>query len=288
MSTTPEDPLEAPNATDEQIGGVDTTTGDGWGDYPLDAVFVRTEQRTVGEVVSRIQKNRYILDPDFQREFVWPNPKQSKLIESCVMRIPLPVFYVAEAPDGRIIVVDGLQRLTTFARFLGNELRLTGLVSGERTGSHELEGRTYEKLPLRRAAAATGKAAELSASWTARLTGARLPGLEQVRYGYTAQVKSCGRHLADHMLTYNLVGLRTLATAAIAPIVLKKADAGVGGCDLSGGGSVPWRLTPPVPKPASAAAWPFCGGSGRWRRGGTRRGRRWGLAGAGGPASGCV
>lgn len=132
----------------EEIEGVDTTTGDGWGDYPLDAVFVRTEQRTVGEVVSRIAKNRYILDPDFQREFVWPNPKQSKLIESCVMRIPLPVFYVAEAPDGRIIVVDGLQRLTTFARFLGNDLKLTGLVSGERTGSHELEGRTFEGLPL--------------------------------------------------------------------------------------------------------------------------------------------
>jgi hypothetical protein len=148
MSTTPEDPLEAPDTTTEQIGGIDTATGDGWGDYPLDAVFVRTEQRTVGEVVSRIQRNRYILDPDFQRDFVWPNPKQSKLIESCVMRIPLPVFYVAEAPDGRIIVVDGLQRLTTFARFLGNELRLTGLVSGERTGSHELEGKTYEKLPL--------------------------------------------------------------------------------------------------------------------------------------------
>ena len=134
--------------TVEQIEGIDTIAGDGWGDYPLDAVFVRTEQRTVGEVVARISKNRYILDPDFQREFVWPNPKQSKLIESCVMRIPLPVFYVAEAPDGRIIVVDGLQRLTTFARFLGNELRLTGLVSGEQTGSHQLEGKTFDKLPL--------------------------------------------------------------------------------------------------------------------------------------------
>lgn len=140
-----------PGSTDnavEDIEGVDTTSGSGWGDYPLDAVFVRTEQRTVGEVVARIEKNRYILDPDFQREFVWPNPKQSKLIESCVMRIPLPVFYVAEAPDGRIIVVDGLQRLTTFARFLGNELRLTGLVSPERTGSHELEGKTFKDLPL--------------------------------------------------------------------------------------------------------------------------------------------
>ncbi len=147
MSTTPEEALSAPGTT-EEIEGIDTETGDGWGDYPLDAVFVRTEQRTVGEVVARIQKNRYILDPDFQRDFVWPNQKQSKLIESCVMRIPLPVFYVAEAPDGRIIVVDGLQRLTTFARFLGNELKLTGLVSGERTGSHELEGKTFERLPL--------------------------------------------------------------------------------------------------------------------------------------------
>lgn len=147
MSTTPEEAL-GNQGTTEEIEGIDTETGDGWGDYPLDAVFVRTEQRTVGEVVARIAKNRYILDPDFQRDFVWPNPKQSKLIESCVMRIPLPVFYVAEAPDGRIIVVDGLQRLTTFARFVGNDLKLTGLVSGERTGSHELEGKTFDRLPL--------------------------------------------------------------------------------------------------------------------------------------------
>jgi hypothetical protein len=132
----------------EEIEGYDSTSGDGWGDYPLDAVFVRTEQRTVGEVVSRIEKERYVLDPDFQRDFVWSNAKQSKLIESCVMRIPLPVFYVAEAPDGRIIVVDGLQRLTTFARFLGNQLRLTGLTSGEINGSHELEGRYFDDLPI--------------------------------------------------------------------------------------------------------------------------------------------
>ena len=125
----------------EDPEGLDNASGYGWGDYPLDAVFVRTEQRTVGEVVKRIQNKRYILDPDFQRDFVWPNVKQSKLIESCIMRIPLPVFYVAEAPDGRIIVVDGLQRLTTFARFLGGELKLTGLVSGQNAGSHELEGK---------------------------------------------------------------------------------------------------------------------------------------------------
>lgn len=132
-----------------EVEGVDDESSDGWGDYPLDAVFVRTETRSVGEVVKRIQNQRYILDPEFQRDFVWPVPKQSKLIESCVMRIPLPVFYVAEASDGRIIVVDGLQRLTTVSRFVGNEFRLTGLAgSGTAARVNVLEGRLFVELPL--------------------------------------------------------------------------------------------------------------------------------------------
>ncbi|MBV8848642.1 MAG: DUF262 domain-containing protein [Methylobacteriaceae bacterium] len=133
----------------DDVEGIEIGAGGGWGDYPLDAVFVRTEPRSVAEVVGRIDKKRYVLDPDFQRDFVWSNIKQSKLIESCVMRIPLPVFYVAEAPDGRIIVVDGLQRLTTFARYLGNQFRLTGLSSSDDpTGSHALEGKLFKELPL--------------------------------------------------------------------------------------------------------------------------------------------
>ena len=82
-------------------------------------LFEDTNPRTLKDLLGEIHSRTMVL-PDFQRDFVWPLQKQSKLIESCIMRIPLPVFYVAEAPDGRIIVVDGLQRLTTFARFLGN------------------------------------------------------------------------------------------------------------------------------------------------------------------------
>lgn len=139
---------EERDVASEEPEGIETPSNDGWGDYPLDAVFVRTEQRTVGEVVQRISRGRYVLDPDFQRDFVWRTDKQSKLIESCVMRIPLPVFYVAEAEDGRIVVVDGLQRLTTFTRFLKDDLKLTGLVNPDRAGSHELEGRLFKDLPL--------------------------------------------------------------------------------------------------------------------------------------------
>jgi len=129
-----------------EIEGLDLPLSDGWGEYPLDSVFVRSEIRTVGDVVARIRNHRYIMDPDFQRDFVWDEQKQSKLIESCVMRIPLPVFYVAEARDGRVIVVDGLQRLTTFERFKDGRLKLSKLGGVDRI--HPLDGKTFSQLPL--------------------------------------------------------------------------------------------------------------------------------------------
>ena len=110
-----------------EIEGFDEPTSISWGEYGLDSVFVRNENRSISDVIRRIDNKRYIMDPDFQREFVWPEDKQSKLIESCIMRIPLPVFYLAEAKDGRIVVVDGLQRLTTFHRFVKGHFRLKGL-----------------------------------------------------------------------------------------------------------------------------------------------------------------
>ena len=105
--------------------------------------MVRSETRTVSEIVKRIKTGRYAMSPDFQRDFVWPTDKQSKLIESCIMRIPLPVFYVAEGRDGRVTVVDGLQRLSTFQRFLSGGFKLTGL--GE---EHPLASKSFDDLPL--------------------------------------------------------------------------------------------------------------------------------------------
>lgn len=142
-------PDQAPaDSDDDEPEGTDASQPSGWGsDYPLDAVFVRNEQRTVSEVVKRINAGRYQLDPDFQRDFVWPVDKQSRLIESCIMRIPLPVFYVAEALDGRIAVVDGLQRLTTFDRFLRGEFALI-LKTGEDQPPHPLDGRKFLQLPI--------------------------------------------------------------------------------------------------------------------------------------------
>ena len=128
---------------EEEIEGLGNPDEDADPVYPLDDIMVRSETRTVSEVVRRINGDRFILDPDFQRDFVWVPKKQSKLIESCVMRIPLPVLYVAEGSDGRISVVDGLQRLGTFSRFLNDKLTLTDLGDG-----HPLTGKKFSELPL--------------------------------------------------------------------------------------------------------------------------------------------
>lgn len=138
------DSLATPLESDEEIEGYERRSDEAdLGEYPLDDVMVRSETRTVSDVVKRIEGGRYILDPDFQRDFIWEPDKQSKLIESCVMRIPLPVFYVAEMTDGRVAVVDGLQRLSTFRRFLGNDLKIVGLGA-----DHPISGMTFQQLPI--------------------------------------------------------------------------------------------------------------------------------------------
>lgn len=108
---------------EEKIEGLDNDPLH-WGDYPIDSLLIRHESRTIHDVKRRIDLKGYIMDPDFQRDFIWEEDKQSKLIESVMMRIPLPVFYLAENIEGKMIVVDGLQRLSTFNSFLNDEFRL--------------------------------------------------------------------------------------------------------------------------------------------------------------------
>ncbi len=66
--------------------------------------------------------------PDFQRNFVWTDiTRRSRLIESLLLRIPLPMFYFTKDKDNKLQVVDGLQRLTVINSFLNNEFKLKNL-----------------------------------------------------------------------------------------------------------------------------------------------------------------
>jgi uncharacterized protein with ParB-like and HNH nuclease domain len=60
-------------------------------------------------------------------EFVWDTARASKLIESFLLDIPVPVVYLAKIKDGKYEVIDGLQRLTSVFNYLDNKYKLQRL-----------------------------------------------------------------------------------------------------------------------------------------------------------------
>ncbi|QOL48452.1 DUF262 domain-containing protein [Massilia litorea] len=87
---------------------------------PFDPASISLSSKVVAldTVLRRIRNGTIVLNPDFQRNYVWDSERKSLLIESMMLRIPLPMFYVSEDKDGIWEVVDGLQRLTTIRDFI--------------------------------------------------------------------------------------------------------------------------------------------------------------------------
>lgn len=74
---------------------------------------------TISDVIDRLSNDEFDLNPEFQRKSnLWNLEKQSQLIESLMLKIPLPTFYFNAADEGKWVVIDGLQRLTTLNNFL--------------------------------------------------------------------------------------------------------------------------------------------------------------------------
>jgi len=82
--------------------------------------------------------------PEIQREYVWDNRRASRLVESLLLNIPIPVLYFAETDDAKWEIFDGHQRVLSVVRFLANEFRLNGLPV-----LSELNGRRFHQLPDR-------------------------------------------------------------------------------------------------------------------------------------------
>lgn len=81
----------------------------------------------VGSLEKQVEGGDLVLQDDFQRRQVWDDKKASRLIESLLLNVPIPVCYFAELDDGSYSVIDGQQRLTAVWRYLTNQLALSGL-----------------------------------------------------------------------------------------------------------------------------------------------------------------
>jgi hypothetical protein len=118
-------------------------------------IDVITQARTVDLLLTRLREGELNLSPDFQRRAnIWDEKRKSSLIESMLLRIPIPSLYISEDKDGNYTVVDGLQRLCAIAHFVDvaafnkavhvklNPLRLTDLQS-----LLEYKERAFAELP---------------------------------------------------------------------------------------------------------------------------------------------
>lgn len=117
--------------------------------FDPEKIEVATRSMTVNLVLSRLEGKAINLAPDFQRKAgVWNDVRQSRLIESILLRIPLPSFYAAEDADEDWEIVDGIQRLTAIARFVNptvvDEPRL---VLSNLEYLKTFDGQTYDALP---------------------------------------------------------------------------------------------------------------------------------------------
>ena len=89
--------------------------------HPFDPNSVKLETKTfiIQSILMRYENNTINFDPDFQRNMgIWTSEQKSRLIESILLKIPLPMFYISVDEQDNWHIVDGLQRLSTICAFI--------------------------------------------------------------------------------------------------------------------------------------------------------------------------
>lgn len=118
--------------------------------YLLGDVRIVTEQARypLNTINSMVDGGMYNLNPQFQRRHRWNRTKQSRLIESFIMNVPIPPIFLYEDDFAKFEVMDGLQRLTAIYEFYKGDFKLQDMEYWK-----ELNGYFYNELPtvIRRA-----------------------------------------------------------------------------------------------------------------------------------------
>lgn len=93
--------------------------------HPFDPnlVDIRTRTMSLDLILKRLRTDAINMSTGFQRKAnLWDNGKQSRLIESILVKFPLPAFYFDGSDDNSWLVVDGLQRLSSLDNYVNKQL----------------------------------------------------------------------------------------------------------------------------------------------------------------------
>lgn len=114
--------------------------------------MVKKDIFTIDTLIEKIDKGYkrihggIVLDPDYQREYKFTTKKESSIIESILLEIPIPIIYLSQDTHQEVVllnVIDGMHRLKSIDRFMKNKYKLTGL----KILKEELEGKKFSQLP---------------------------------------------------------------------------------------------------------------------------------------------
>ncbi|MGF1903178.1 DUF262 domain-containing protein [Aliivibrio sifiae] len=118
---------------------------------PFDPSKINMDSKVLSlyTLMSRVRFGE-ISTSSYQRNEVWNDIAKSRLIESLIVRIPIPVFYIDATNEDEWLIIDGLQRITALKEFIINDdkkLNPTPLVLTNLEYIKELEGSTFDDLP---------------------------------------------------------------------------------------------------------------------------------------------
>ncbi|MCO6470682.1 MAG: DUF262 domain-containing protein [Saprospiraceae bacterium] len=128
-----EEPEELHDSFNEEVEKEQEDTGEVYMEKPFDPTKINIETKTpsLDTLIKRIDRGEIQMDTTtyFQRQDdLWDKTKQSRLIESILIRFPLPAFFFDATDDNNWLVVDGLQRLSSIRNFcVTKDLKLTNL-----------------------------------------------------------------------------------------------------------------------------------------------------------------
>lgn len=114
-------------------------------------VNISQRPMNVYNLMERLVNHEINMAPGFQRHGVWTKEQQSRLIESLILKIPIPTFYFNAVDEGEWVVIDGLQRMTAFNNFLvGKKNEEGNWIKEKFCGLEYMEdfnGKTFDDLP---------------------------------------------------------------------------------------------------------------------------------------------
>jgi len=115
-------------------------------DYPVDGLVKRLEAGDI--LVPSFDAELQLEDPieGYQRQFVWTKPQCDRFIESLLLGLPVPGIFLVKQTDGKLLVLDGQQRLRTLQAFYKGVLRGRAFALDKDTVQPQFAGLTFETL----------------------------------------------------------------------------------------------------------------------------------------------